>query len=190
MVVVPSRDNPYQGEFGEAWLRAVAAGCGLLHGTPATIDMIKGDVLLTLPEQVPGSNYPTVIVQVKTEMGLRRGSDGRFAYDLDVATYDVLRREDNTVRRVLAVIGLPREGERVRLHAEGTLLVGQGTWQSLEGEPPSSNRTTQVVYLPESNTLDGPGLDRMLRTYGVRTSTPVPDVGPWDVTEEPAGGEQ
>ena len=187
---MPSRDNAYQGEFGEAWLRAVAAGCGLLHGTPASIDMIKGDVLLTLPEQVPGSNYPTVIVQVKTDVNLRRGSDGRFAYDLDVATYDVLRREDNTVRRVLAVIGLPRDGERVRLHAEGTLLVGRGAWVSLEGAPSSSNSTSQVVYLPESNTIDGPGLNRMLRMYGVRISTPVPDVRPWDVSKTTGGGEQ
>jgi hypothetical protein len=190
MVLVPNRDNAYQGEFGEAWLRAVAAGCGLLHGTPATIDMIKGDVQLTLPEQVPGSNYPTVIVQVKTDVNLRRGPEGGFAYDLDVATYDVLRREDNTVRRVLAVIGLPGEGERVRLHAEGTLLVGRGAWVSLEGERPSSNTTSQVVYLPENNTLDGPGLDRMLRTYGVRISTPVPDVSLWNVTEKTDGGEQ
>jgi hypothetical protein len=190
MVSVPSRDNAYQGEFGEAWLRAVAAGCGLLHGSPSTIDMQKGDVQLTLPAQVPGSNYPTVIVQVKTEVNLRGGPDGTLAYDLDIATYDVLRREDNTVRRVLAVIGLSGDGERVRLHTEGTLLVGRGAWVSLEGQPPSANKTSQVVYLPESNTLDCPGLDRMLRTYGVRISTPVPNVSPWTVTEPTDGGEQ
>ncbi|GAA4223819.1 hypothetical protein GCM10022254_01870 [Actinomadura meridiana] len=38
--------NTLQGDFGEAWLEAVAAGCGLLHGRPTTVDLhtlcIKG----------------------------------------------------------------------------------------------------------------------------------------------------
>jgi hypothetical protein len=44
---VPARDNALQGDFGEAWLEAVAAGCGLLHGRPSTVDLEKADVELT-----------------------------------------------------------------------------------------------------------------------------------------------
>jgi hypothetical protein len=187
---VPVRDNALQGDFGEAWLQAVAAGCGLLHGPPATVDLEKADVQLTLLGHVMGTYNPTVKVQVKTATNLRMGDDGTFDYDLDIATYEVLRREDHAVRRVLAVIGLPPDKERVRLLEDGTLLVGRGAWVSLEGERSSDNTTTQVVRLPVTNTLDGPGLERMLSTYGVRRSTPVPEVDVWAVTESTEGGSE
>lgn len=175
-----------QGDFGEAWLHAVAAGCGLLHGRPTTLDWEKADVELVLPRVVPGTPYPTVKVQVKTEINLRKGSTGNFIYNLDLATYDWLRRTDHSVRRVLAVIGLSGDGSRVRLHPDGTLLVGRGAWVSLEGFPDSSNSSSQRIEFPASNTLDEPGLHRMLMTYGVPRSTPVPDVDPWTSGETEA----
>lgn len=67
----------------------------------------------------------------------------------------------------------------MRLHADGTLLIGHGAWVSLEGFSASDNAKTQVVCLPAANTLDRRGLLLMLRTYGVRRSTPVPDVDAW-----------
>ena len=176
---MPAADNALQGDFGEAWLEAVAAGCRLLHGRPSTLDLDKADVEVTLLGIAAGTYNPTVKVQVKTEVNLRIDQDGYLVYNLDMATYNVLRRTDHSVRRILAVIGLSGDGGRVRLDPDGTLLIGYGAWASLEGYPPSDNATSQVVRLPASNTLDGPGLDLMLRTYGVPRSTPVPDVDPW-----------
>lgn len=180
---MPAGKNALQGDFGEAWLEAVAAGCGHLHGRPTTLDLEKADVELTLLGIIAGIYNPTVKVQVKTGVNLRRDPDGALIYNLDIATYNVLRRQDHSVRRVLAVIGLSGDGSRVRLHPDGTMLIGYGAWVSLEGYPPSGNATSQVVRLPAANTLDGPGLDQMLRTYGVPRSTPVPDVDPWAITK-------
>lgn len=187
MVPMSAADNALQGDFGEAWLEAVAAGCGLLHGRPTTVDLEKADVELVLPGVFAGTYNPAVKVQVKTEIDLRKDdSSGNFIYNLDLKTYDVLRRTDHSVRRVLAVIGLSGDGSRVRLHPDGTLLVGCGAWVSLEDYPASSNTTSQVIRLPASNTLDGPGLHQMLTTYGVSRSTPVPDVDPWATSETEA----
>jgi len=111
----PSEKNALQGDFGESWLRAVAAGCGLLHGRPTTVDLDKADVELTQRGVVDGTYCPTVKVQVKTTSNLRIADDGRIVYDLDVATYEVLRRTDHSVRRVLVVIGLSDDGARVQL---------------------------------------------------------------------------
>lgn len=122
--------------------------------------------------------HPIVKVQVKTTVDLRQ-EDDHFVYDLDVETYDVLRRDNETVRRVLAVFRLPKRGEKVRLLKTGTLLVGSGAWVSLEGEPATPNTASRVVRLPVANTVDRPGLEHMLATYGVRSSTPVPTVDPW-----------
>lgn len=178
---VRDRDqNTIQGDFGEAWLEAVAAGCGLLHGRPTTVDLQKADVQLVYPGVALGTYYPTVNVQVKTTVELRQLASGDFSYDVDVETYDVLGRTDHAVGRVLAVIGLAEEGENVRLHEEGTLLRGRGAWVSLEGMKPSGNRTSQAVRLPAMNSLDRAGLYRMLKTHGVRRSTPVPAIDVWE----------
>ncbi|MFD8562048.1 DUF4365 domain-containing protein [Streptosporangium canum] len=174
--------NALQGDFGEAWLEVVAAGCGLLHGRPASLDLQKADVQLFLRGVEQGTYNPAVLVQVKTTVDLRQLSDGDYSYDLDIETYDVLRRDDHSVRRILAVIGVSKDGENVRLHADGTLLIGRGAWVSLEGLPTSDNAKTQVVRLPACNTLDHSGLRLMLRTYGVRRSTPVPDVDAWGLS--------
>jgi hypothetical protein len=163
MFRVPSQNNALQGDFGEAWLEAVAAGCGFLHGRPASLDLEKADVQLTMLGHHQGTFNPTVKVQVKTEVGLRTDTDGSLVYSLDVPTYDVLRRQDHAVRRVLAVIGLPAEGARVKLSHDGTILVGRGAWLSLEGYPVTANTTSLVVRLPAANTLDQAGLDRMLK---------------------------
>jgi Domain of unknown function (DUF4365) len=172
-------DNILQGDFGEAWLEAVAAGCGLLHGRPTSVDLQKADVQLVLRGLVLGTYNPAVLVQVKTTAQLRELDDGSFAYNLDVETYEVLRRQDHSIRRVLAVIGLSGDGENIRLHPDGTLLIGRGAWVSLEGLPASANTTSQVVPLPSANTLDRPGLERMLQAHGVRSSTPVPEGDVW-----------
>jgi hypothetical protein len=179
-----------QGDFGEAWLEAVAAGCGFLHGRPSSLDLEKADVQLTLRGRYGGTFNPTVKVQVKTEVNLRSHADGSLVYSLDVPTYDVLRREDHSVRRILAVIGLPADGPRVRLGDDGTVLMGRGAWVSLEGHPASMNSTTQVIELPVANTLDDAGLRRMLTTYGVTRPTPVPDVDPWAEADSNKEGEQ
>lgn len=176
---MPGVGNTLQGDFGETWLEAVAAGCGLSHGRPDTLDLDKADIQLMIRGVVRGTYNPTVKVQVKTEVGLGPGDDGMLSYSLDIETYDVLRREDHVVRRILVVIGLDIDGSRVRLHDDGTLLVGRGAWVSLEGMPASENSTKQVVKLPVANTIDHAGLERMLTEYGVRSSAPVPTVDIW-----------
>lgn len=173
--------NSLRGDYGETWLRAVAASSGLLHGRPTTLDLEKADVELVRLGCWNGMWHPTVKVQVKTTVDLRE-EDGHFIYDLDIETYNILRRENETVRRVLAVFRLPKRGEKVRLLRSGTLLTGRGAWVSLEGHPASPNRSSRVVRLPVANTIDRRGLERMLATYGFRSSTPVPEITVWETS--------
>lgn len=171
--------NLFAGDFGETWVHATAAGCGHLHERSSTVDVIKADILVTLDGEAGGWSNPAVLVQVKTSVDLRDHDADHWAYDLDVTTYDVLRHPRQRTRRILAVIGLSEDGETVRLVPDGTLLVGQTAWVSLEGLPASSNSLSQVVYLPKTNLLDEDGLQRMLTAYGVPQSSSVPDVDEW-----------
>jgi hypothetical protein len=174
-------ENSLQGDYGETWLRAVAASCGLLHGRPTTLDLEKADVELVRRGQWNGMWHPTVKIQVKTTVDLRE-EDDHFVYDLDAETYNVLRRDNESVRRILAVFRLPAKGEKVRLLRSGTLLAGSGAWVSLEGQPATANTASRAVRLPLSNTIDRLGLERMLARYGVRSSTPVPGVDAWGMS--------
>lgn len=172
--------NTFQGDFGEMWLEAVAASCGVSHMNAGKLDLEKADVLLTLLGEETGTYNPSVKVQVKTTHDLSQIDDDTLTFDLDVQTYDVLRRTNHATRRILVVFEVGPEGDRTRLLPDGTLLVGRGAWVSLEEQPETTNTTTLAVKLPVANTIDETGLRRMLETYGVPRSTVVPDVQAWD----------
>jgi len=172
------RASLLQGDFGEAWLHVVAAGAEMLHGESSTVDLDKADVEVTWHGEHQGTYSPTVKVQVKTSGHLRLVDDD-YVYDLDVETYDVLRRTDHSVGRVLAVIRVAEGGEKVELADRGTILVGHGAWVSLEGQPPTTNAETVAVRLPKANTLERAGLERMLLAHGTRRTTVVPAVDVW-----------
>ena len=107
-----------QGDFGEMWLRATAAGCGLSHERQSTTDLIKADVTLTLRRPSQRPKTATVWVQVKTTIQPFRDLGDCWGYDLDVATYDVLQDADGGVRRILAVIELSADGDTLRPQVE------------------------------------------------------------------------
>jgi hypothetical protein len=172
------RDNVLQGEFGEAWVRGVASGCGLLQGHPFSLDLWKTDVLIASPSSGNDTAELTVRIQVKTTLGFHEHDDGTASFDLDAADYNGLT-VSRSIRRLLAVIWLERDGTRIRLQEDGTLFVGHAAWMSLEDAPPTSNTTTVAVRMPLANTLDGAGFHRMLNQHGAPRSTPVPDVDPW-----------
>lgn len=182
----PGMQRLLSGDFGESWVHVCAAGSGIGHGGPGndpdeTTDIRKADVRLTMDGEFRGWRDASVRVQVKTAADLRDHSDDEWAYDLDVATYNLLRQGNFQTRRILAVIGLSDASETVTVTPRGTLLVGQSAWVSLEGLPVSTNTETQVVYLPKDNVLDEQGLKRMLAEYGVPRSSPVQEVDEWDV---------
>lgn len=172
-------DNTLQGDFGEAWVEVVAAGIKVLHGRPSTLDLQKADVQLTWRGDHDGTFNPTVLVQVKTTTSIRELSDGSWGFDLDLPTYEVLRRDNNAIPRILVVIALSVTDERVRLHEDGTMLVGHARWVSIRGLDSVANTTTTVVHLPASQRLDEVGLGQMLKLHGSSTSTPVPDIDMW-----------
>jgi hypothetical protein len=126
-------------------------------------------------------HYPGIKVQVKTTENLRLldGDAAAASYQLDVDTYDVLRKTNHFVPMVLIVFGVAPEGQRVRLEQDGTLLVGRGLWVSLVGSATTLNTASVAVRLPVANTVDGPGLLRMLREHGGPQSSPVGEVPEW-----------
>lgn len=167
------------GDFGEHWVHVTASGSGVLHERSSTVDLTKADISLTWNGEAGGWRNPKVDVQVKTTVDLRRHGPNHWAYDLDVDTYEALRHTNYQTRRILAVIGLSEDGDTLDVRDDGTLLVGHSTWVSLEDLGPTTNATTQVVYLPRAHVLDLDGYRAMLTKYGVPRSSQVPEVDEW-----------
>ena len=166
--------NLLQGDFGESWLEVVASAAGLLHGRPYRLDLQKTDVQIAAPGD-ESSDETTVQVQVKTKVGFTGLGDGTASFELDLATYEELRKIHH-IRKLLAVIWLEREGDRVVVDDAGSMLVGRGAWMSLETLGATTNTDSVTVRLPLDNRLDALGLRRMLTTYGVPRSSQVPDM--------------
>jgi hypothetical protein len=72
LFMMRASENSLQGDYGETWLRAVAASCGLLHGRPTTLDLEKADVELVRRGLWNGMWHPIVKMQVKTTVDLRQ----------------------------------------------------------------------------------------------------------------------
>jgi len=179
-VITPGEDSIVKGDFGETWLEVVASAIGMEHGRPTTTDRDKADVELKLLN--PGINdWDNACVQVQVKASERVTVDNdSLVFDLDIKTYDRLRRGRSVPRRLLAVFKVSDPTDRIRLTDEGTLLVGRGAWISLEGYPASNNTDTQRIKLPLVNGVDAEGLVTMLKSYGTPESTPTGPVNLWE----------
>jgi hypothetical protein len=168
-----------QGDFGEKWLSAVASGCGMQALQVNCPDLDKADIEITYLGELNGWTSPSIKVQVKTTEDLRLPDTDAASFDLDVATYDVLRKTNQFTPRVLVVFRL-EPGRRIEVEDRATHLIGRGYWLSLVGADATPNTSTVAVRLPLANRVDGPGLLQMLSDFGVRRSSIVPEVSPWD----------
>ena len=174
-----TEDATMQGDFGEKWLAAVASGCGMQAVPVGCPDLDKADIEITYLGELNGWASPSIKVQVKTTEGLRLPAGHAAAFDLDVPTYDVLRKTNQFTPRILVVFRL-EPGRRVDVEEQATHLVGRGYWASLAGLDATPNTRSVAVRLPLGNKVDGPGLQKMLEEFGVRHSSIVPEVLPWD----------
>ncbi len=174
-------ENTLKGDFGETWLRVVASAAGLSHGPPASTDLEKADIELTLREEINDLYHPAVKVQVKTTADLRVLDNGDWSYDLDADTYNVLCKTNHATPRALVVVKVSDDGDRVRLLDDGTLMVGAAGWVSLMGQTPTKNSSSVAVHIPLSNRqFDAKGVRAMVVQCGARTSTEVPSVEQWE----------
>jgi hypothetical protein len=148
-----------QESLSEAYVHAVAAAAG--YTTAAyNRDMIKADVLI----QAGGYLSPLLAIQLKATIRLRPvlAQDGEeFSFQLDAATYEVLR-SPGQIPRLLVVMDLPRsEDEWVSITTEELVMRHCAYWLSLK-DAPATNRTAPTVRIPKSHVFDVPGIRQLM----------------------------
>ncbi|RBJ10047.1 DUF4365 domain-containing protein [Micromonospora provocatoris] len=137
-----------------AYLHAIAARQGL---TVASWNVDKDGVDATVRR-----HGPQVDIQLKCTQSARRVRDGH-AFDLDVATYNKLRRPDNTAPGYLAVVIVPADLEQWIMHDEEQLLLRcKAFYACIQDSPEADGSATVAIFLPPENRLDGSALDLMI----------------------------
>src|SRR5262249_55141592 len=140
--------NHRQEALSRAYVRAVAAQAGVLCGS--TEQDLGFDMILRAVEvhdQQYWDSGPQLDVQLKstTRAEVR---DSEVAYDLEVRSYNLLRRTTRTQPCVLILLILP-EDESLWLtqSTEELILRRVAYWMSLQGAEP----TTVRVTIPRTN---------------------------------------
>src|ERR1044071_2386392 len=103
---VPLGDAGHQGDFGETFIRALAAAANL-DALRADRDRAGVDWTLRYPAAHGRRGFPLIDVQVKSWSD-PRGSEAAWRYPLEVKNYNWLAGPDYLVPRFLFLVVVPR----------------------------------------------------------------------------------
>jgi len=150
-----------QDAFSGAYIRAICAtaGCG---AEPVGLDNDKVDYLVRSRVQGKVLNKPQIDVQAKCRMSGVATSDP-ISYSLDLETYDNLRDVKVCIPRILVLVLVPDSIQEWLAQSEHVLSLRHcAYWVSLKGMQPSTNTTSQTVYIPRKNVFDVQTLQTMM----------------------------
>lgn len=147
-----------EAELSYAYLHAIASRAGFECTVSARHSDGDGiDARLWVKERFHSDSLYTrfaIDVQLKATSGEPVLREGRYSYPLEVEHYDKLRAEDFHGNLLLVVLFLPSDPEEWLVHTESELAARRcAYWVPLRGAPPTSNSTSQTVYLPAVNCL-------------------------------------
>lgn len=159
-----------------AYIRAVAARCGMTAGVP---DKDYGtDIVLYDIDRRHGRYFETgfaLRIQAKSTTAAEP-TPGEIRYDLDVKNYEDLRYQAGRDWRAPFVLVLfvmpPGEDEWLSLDETELRLRGCCYWLSLAAHPPTANKRTVRVAIPRTNRFTPDGLRRIMD--GLRTGGRFP----------------
>jgi len=159
-----------ESELSYAYLHAVCAAAGVgVQNASRQLDNAGIDATLHLRHDF---GTPAVLTDLTIHIQLKAtvadpnpDPDGRMRYDLrDVDEYERLRVAASTNHRLLAVLYLPGDKSKwLRVDPEHLAMERAAYWISLVGAPPTTNRTSQRIFLPKDNLLTPDGLIDLFR---------------------------
>lgn len=88
-------------------------------------------------------------------------SDTEIRYDLEVRTYDLLRRL-TPVPSLLILYLLPSGSDWLEQSEMGLLLCGCAYWRSLRGAPATTNEATIRIAVPRANVFSAAAIVQMM----------------------------
>ncbi|QYG04812.1 DUF4365 domain-containing protein [Janthinobacterium sp. PAMC25594] len=164
----PLSDQNVESELSYAYLHAVAAHAGASCSSSGRhMDNAGVDATITGWGPFPDGGYRqevSINIQLKATIKVPAEVGSSFSYSLDgISRYDDLRTDAMALPRILVVLFLPKTRDKWITHADDALSLHKcAYWVSLRGAQPSTNATSQVVYLPKSQRFDVAGLSVLM----------------------------
>ncbi|NKL63908.1 DUF4365 domain-containing protein [Rhizobium leguminosarum bv. viciae] len=164
----PLTPQNIESELSYAYLHAVASAAGMAceicgrHEDNAGAD---ARIVAWAPFQNGG--YKTEVelkIQLKATVKTPTLIGDRFSYPFKgIKRYDDLRAESLAIPRILVVLFLPTDSQAWIDHSEEALLLRRcAYWVSLRGADPSTNDSTQTIYIPTTQKFDVKGLAHLM----------------------------
>lgn len=143
--VAQGHRNVAQGQFGAAYVHAVAAAAGLgVEWAGAVFDADGIDLSICAPAPPGRRRGHMVAVQVKTTVNEPGEED--LIIDLPQKNYNELSEQPRQVPLVLVVVSVPRDPAEWLHETEAELRARRcAYWRSLVGQPASPNAATVRV---------------------------------------------
>ena len=150
--------NHRQEGLSRAYVQAIAAYCGMSVSVPYPdygIDMTLSDIEVT--DRLRSESGRKLDIQAKSTTRTNK-AENTIPYDLDLRSYEVLRRSSRGAPRILVVLHLPRDESRWCSQTPEELSLRYcAYWISLRGWPSSTNRNsvrltieTAQVFSPDA----------------------------------------
>lgn len=143
--------------LSRVYVQAVAVRAGYVTGT---CELDRDGVDLRI--HAGGDMRPTLDLQLKATVNLKKATDGFFHFPLKQRNYDLLRIDTQTPR-LLVVLDLPAErGDWMTITEEELVLRRCAFWLSLAGYEEKPNRSSVTVHIPPENRFDIEGLRALM----------------------------
>jgi hypothetical protein len=156
----PISDLNVESELSYAYLHAVASHAGASCSVSNRHEDNAGvDAKITAWGPFPNGGYRQEVdlkVQLKATISEPVEKNGCLSYNFSgIKQYDDLRRDTVATPRILVVLFLPKCKNAWLSHSEKTLSLSKcAYWVSLLDAPPSTNGSSQTVYLPKAQKFD------------------------------------
>ncbi|WP_050525676.1 DUF4365 domain-containing protein [Pseudorhodobacter aquimaris] len=156
----PISDLNVESELSYAYLHAVASHAGASCSVSNRHEDNAGvDAKITAWGPFPSGGYRHEVdlkVQLKATISEPVEKNGCLSYSFSgIKQYDDLRRDTVATPRILVVLFLPKSKKAWLTHSEKTLSLSKcAYWVSLLDAPPSTNGSSQTVYLPKTQKFD------------------------------------
>ncbi|HEY0076119.1 MAG TPA: DUF4365 domain-containing protein [Abditibacteriaceae bacterium] len=175
----PLRDTDVEEQLSIAYLHAVCAHARMCKGSTGRLEDnagIDATVTVWLPENGDDWEEFDIKFQLKATKLPPVETETHYSYSLKKAHYDQLRKPRLVSQRILVVLFLPPNFDQWLTHSHEQLLLRRSAyWVSLNGAAPSTNDTSQTVYLPKNQPFSPQSL-RDLAARISRKDAPVYDL--------------
>ncbi|AXK37096.1 DUF4365 domain-containing protein [Streptomyces armeniacus] len=147
-------DNGHKGDFGEQFVRALAAVANL-DASRRDRDRVGVDWQLGYPGRHGTRRYPSIDVQVKCWAPSHAQPPDTWHYPLRGKNYNWLAGRDYQLPRFLFLVVVPDKAEEwVHVSAENLLLRHAAYWACFhDKEPDCPDKSSRMVYVPRTNLL-------------------------------------